>query len=88
MSLSMVPGMPMTEIPLLARLSSPLNVPSPPMPTSASRPNSLQVARAFLRPASSRNSRLRADYSMVPPRREISLTLSKFNLVKSPLRRP
>ena len=61
MSLSMVPGTPITEIPLFARLSRPLKVPSPPMPTRASIPRSLQVARALFRPASSINSRLRAE---------------------------
>ena len=75
-SLSMVPGIPMTgKLYSSLKISAPVKVPSPPMVTKASTPAFVKLSKAFLRPSLVLNSSDRADFKTVPPLFIIPFTL-------------
>ena len=85
MSLSIVPGIPITGNPYsLLNTSAPVKLPSPPITTNASTFADLRCSKAFFLPSAVINSLERADLSMVPPLLTMLFTLRGPISLKSP----
>ena len=87
-SLSIVAGIPIAGIPARDNFCAPLNVPSPPTVTIASKPKYLQVLTAFCKPSSVINSKHLAVYKIVPPFLEIPSTDLASSSITSPFISP
>ena len=83
-SLSMVPGMPMTGIPISCSAFAPWKDPSPPITMRPSIPASFIFKRAASRPSWVLKRSLRAVLRIVPPRWMMPPTEARSSSLKSP----
>jgi hypothetical protein len=87
-SLSIVPGIPITGMPATDKLAAPLKEPSPPIITTASIPKILHIFTDFSKPSLVINSADLAVCNIVPPLYIISETDLKVISSISPLINP